>query len=119
MKQQKYLQTAFDKALFNTYSNRQRRDKAKIGGIINWRTGGAILCASLLLALFGWTNWQAVKADSSIGNIPTGSDPFSVAVNPVTNKIYVANFNGDTASALRQRVIISKIRPGFYQLRKI
>ena len=91
MKQQKYLQTAFDKASFNTYGNRQRRVRAQIGGIINWRTGGAVLCASLFLILFCWSGGQAVKADSNIGNVPTGSDPISVAVNPVTNKTYVAN----------------------------
>ena len=32
-----------------------------------------------------------VKADIYIGNVPAGTSPVAVAVNQVTNKIYVAN----------------------------
>lgn len=68
MKQQKYLQTAFDKVRFNAFGNRQRGQQARTGNIINWIIGGAVLCASLLLTLFFWMGGQAVKAESSQGN---------------------------------------------------
>ncbi len=59
-----------------------------------WRRSGAVVCASLVLAFFCWSGWQAVSADSNSANIPTGSVPISVAVNPVTNKTYIANCGG-------------------------
>ena len=52
---------------------------------------GAFVCASLFLTLCCWTGGQSVKADTSIGNVAAGTTPVAVAVNPLTNKIYVAN----------------------------
>ncbi|MDQ3180763.1 MAG: YncE family protein, partial [Acidobacteriota bacterium] len=57
----------------------------------NWRASVVVLCSSLLLTLFCWTGGHSVKADTVIGTVPAGSGPNAVAVNPVTNKIYVAN----------------------------
>ena len=47
----------------------------------------------LLLLVFALCqkDGRVVKADSSIGNVGVGVRPRFVAVNPVTNKVYVAN----------------------------
>ena len=100
MIQQKYLQTAFDKISFNTFGNRRRGVKARTGNIVNWRTSGAVLCASLVLTLFCWTGGQFVKADTLIGTVPAGSGPNAVAVNSVTNKIYVANADSNNVTVI-------------------
>ncbi|MDQ3087091.1 MAG: hypothetical protein M3Q78_00665, partial [Acidobacteriota bacterium] len=101
MKQQKYLETAFNKASFNTFGNRRRGVKARVSIIKkSWRTSGAILCASLLLTLFCLTGWQLVKADTVIGTIPAGLGPNAVAVNPVTNKIYVVNQTSNNVTVI-------------------
>ncbi|HEX8249594.1 MAG TPA: hypothetical protein VF599_15560, partial [Pyrinomonadaceae bacterium] len=50
-----------------------------------------ILCAALLLTFFLQTDKQKVAAQESIATIPVGMNPLAVAVNPLTNKIYVAN----------------------------
>jgi DNA-binding beta-propeller fold protein YncE len=43
---------------------------------------------------------QIAQMDSRIATIPVGLNPHAVAVNPLTNKIYVANsFNGAGAIA--------------------
>ena len=36
-------------------------------------------------------NVQIARADSILGSVAAGTNPNAVAVNPVTNKIYVAN----------------------------
>src|SRR2546423_14504712 len=61
---------------------------------------GAFLCASLFLTLFCWTGGQFVKADTSIGNVAAGTQPNAVAVNPVTNKIYVANYLSNNVTVI-------------------
>ncbi len=98
MKQQKYLQTAFYKVWFNTFGNRQRGGQARTGSIIKkgWRTSGAVLCVSLLLTLFCWTGGQF----TNIGNVAAGTDPVAVAVNPATNKIYVANQGSNNVTVI-------------------
>jgi YVTN family beta-propeller protein len=48
-----------------------------------------VFAASAFLSLF--LLCQITKADTSIGNVPTGNSPKPLAVNPVTNKIYVCN----------------------------
>ena len=47
---------------------------------------GAGLCA-LLATLVCWTNWQTVKADTNIGSIAVGTNPFEIAVDQATNII--------------------------------
>ena len=41
---------------------------------------------------------RVVKADTSIGRVAVGTTPRAVAVNPVTNKIYVANEGSSNVS---------------------
>src|SRR5437870_668020 len=47
-----------------------------------------------LLAIYGWTGGQSLRADTSIGTVAAGSEPRAAAVNPATNKIYIANYTG-------------------------
>ena len=65
-----------------------------------WLRSGAILCAVLFLTLFCWTGGQFVKADTVSGTVPAGSGPNAVAVNPVTNKIYVANQGSNNVTVI-------------------
>ena len=59
------------------------------------------LALSLLVAaaLFQ-SGGLVVKADTSIGNVPVGTGPSAVAVNPITNKIYVANSGSATVTVI-------------------
>lgn len=41
-----------------------------------------------------------VRADGSIGNVAAGTNPFVVAVNPISNKIYVANNGSNTVTVI-------------------
>src|SRR5438874_2467345 len=61
---------------------------------------GAFVWASLFLTLCCWTGGQSVKADTSIGNVAAGTQPNAVAVNPVTNKIYVANYLSNNVTVI-------------------
>src|SRR5437764_3169342 len=61
---------------------------------------GAFVWASLFLTLFCWKGGQSVKADTSIGNVAAGTQPNAVAVNPVTNKIYVANYLSNNVTVI-------------------
>src|SRR5689334_6175067 len=58
---------------------------------------GAIRLAVCLCTLLSGTLGRAIFADTVI---PAGSLPFSVAVNPVTNKIYVANNLSNTVTEI-------------------
>jgi len=40
------------------------------------------------------------SADWVTATVPAGSEPWAVAVNPVTNKIYVANRNEDNVTVI-------------------
>ncbi|MDQ6420513.1 X2-like carbohydrate binding domain-containing protein [Paenibacillus sp. LHD-117] len=59
----------------------------------------SILAVSLLIATFHLAP-QAVSADSSLNAVATGTSPWAVAVNPVTNKIYVANMNSNNVTVI-------------------
>ena len=43
---------------------------------------------------------RPARADAPLTTIPTGNTPLSVAVNPVTNRIYVANFESDNVMVI-------------------
>ena len=49
---------------------------------------GLIVLLLTIFTLFQ-NGGRVVKADTSIGNVAAGSFPQAVAVNPVTNKIYL------------------------------
>ena len=102
MKPQKYLQSAFDKDSFNTFSSRQRGGQARAVGSVKkcCRITGAVLFASLLWTLLCWSGWQFVKADTIVGTVATGVGPTAIAVNSVTNKIYVANFTSGNVTVI-------------------
>jgi len=56
--------------------------------------GAGVICL-LACALMWRVGEQIAQMDSRIATIPVGLNPHAVAVNPLTNKIYVANsFNG-------------------------
>jgi hypothetical protein len=54
-----------------------------------WRRVALIALLVLPVALIFVS--RTARMDSSIGNVAVGTAPRAVAVNPVTNKIYVAN----------------------------
>ncbi|MEO8074238.1 MAG: hypothetical protein ABI686_13445, partial [Acidobacteriota bacterium] len=64
------------------------KTRTRIDGSVKtwWQTTAVFSCASLFLMLFFLSGASVVKADYSIGNVPVGNAPQSVAVNPVTNK---------------------------------
>jgi YVTN family beta-propeller protein len=43
---------------------------------------------------------QRVAADTILTSVPTGTTPARIAVNQVTNKIYVTNFNGASVTVI-------------------
>ncbi len=102
MKNQISLPAALDKVSFNNFGNRQRGEPSRAGSNSKKvrRAISAVLCASLLLTLFCWTSEQAVKADTHIGTVAVGSAPAAMVVNPVTNKIYTANFGSANVTAI-------------------
>lgn len=51
-----------------------------------------LMCAAMLSIFAG-----AARADQALGNIAVGSVPSSVGVNPVTNRTYVAQRNGNVS----------------------
>jgi len=53
-----------------------------------------VLLASALLAA------STAQAQTVTTTVPAGSYPASAAVNPVTNKIYVANYSGGTVTVI-------------------
>lgn len=48
----------------------------------------------MTVLLFATTSSSPVSAQTVTATIPAGNDPYSIAVNTVTNKIYVANYYG-------------------------
>jgi len=55
----------------------------------------------LLLTLFcALMGSLSTHAQTVTATVMAGAGPFSVAVNPVTNKIYVANSNGTTVTVI-------------------
>jgi len=108
LKQQKYLQTAFDKVRFNAFGNRQRGQQARTGNIINQLTVGAVLCASLLLTLFFWTGGQAVEAESSLGTLTQTPPPREVRVESTT-----ATAGGSVTVNIRVNAVGDEAEYGF------
>ena len=63
----------------------------------------ATIAAAISLLVVGAlfrTEGILVRADSVIGNVTVGTGPSAVAVNPITNKIYVANAGSSTVSVV-------------------
>ncbi len=60
---------------------------------------GGLLCASLLLSLC-WNAGRTVQADALITNVPVGTNPVSVTVNPMTNKVYVTNKDSNNVTEI-------------------
>ena len=54
----------------------------------------------VLLAFSLATALRSAVAQDLIATVPTGQSPYAVAVNPVTNKIYVTNLCGDSSSCV-------------------
>src|SRR5437879_1886640 len=60
---------------------------------------GVAITVALTLALF-LTNLGPAFAVSEITTIPVGSTPYHAAVNPNTNRIYVANYGSNNVSVI-------------------
>ena len=52
---------------------------------------------AFMLFPFGVT---LVKAETVTASLVAGTNPYAVAVNPMTNKIYVANYNSNNVSVI-------------------
>jgi len=60
-----------------------------------------LLAAALLGGLFlTLQSIQPAQAETILPAVPAGTGPFAVAVNPVTNKIYVANSDSDNVTVI-------------------
>ncbi len=61
-----------------------------------WAIAGLRLVLALLLTAVAFTGAlpAPARADTALPPIPAGTNPNAVAVDPVTNKIYVANQDG-------------------------
>ena len=42
------------------------------------------------------------ESNNIIGRVATGPEPYNVAINPATNKIFVVNFCGNDPTCLRR-----------------
>src|ERR1044072_137796 len=60
-------------------------------------TGLVVLSAAIFTSFL---NERTVSADTSIGDVKAGSNPNAVAVDPITNKIYVANFGSNIVTVI-------------------
>lgn len=56
-------------------------------------------CAFAVLTLC-LTSAPFVRADQTLTNIATGANPVAVAVNPITNRTYIANQTGNTVTVI-------------------
>ena len=83
MKQQISFQTAFGKASFITFGNRQRGGRARAGGSIKSQAGN-----------------RRDGTNNSTTTVAAGTNTNFVAVNPVTNKIYVTNFDSNVDTVI-------------------
>ena len=102
MKQQKYLQTAFDKVLFNTSRQRSARTKT-IGRHLPKMPGELSVWFYVHLFFLRFSIGQAgnlSKPTRASAMFQRGHYPRAVAVNPITNKIYVANFTSDDVTVI-------------------
>src|SRR6266851_7931944 len=72
---------------------RSNWERARVLAVRCWASG---VCAALLILgcpLRG-------KSQTRVATVGAGNDPTTVAVNPVTNKIYVANFNSANVTVI-------------------
>jgi YVTN family beta-propeller protein len=67
--------------------------------IIASLTKARLACIVALIFVL-WASTRPVRLDTLQGFIPTDSLPFAIAVNPVTNKIYVANFVSNNVTVI-------------------
>ena len=56
---------------------------------------GLLACAAM-----AWLSDREARMERFQSNIPAGGDPRAIAVNPVTNKIYVANFGSANVTVI-------------------
>jgi len=54
------------------------------------------ILVALVVVLFP----SPITAQTVTAAIPTGAGPHGIAINPVTNKIYVASWSGETVTAI-------------------
>ena len=59
-----------------------------------------LISAALGAPLALYFGAPAAQMDSSLGNVTVGTRPFGVAVNPLTNKIYVANGGSNNVTVI-------------------
>src|SRR5215471_7655976 len=57
------------------------------------------VCLAVLL-LAAWLTEKPAFNDTSMGTIPVGTQPFSIALNPITNRIYVANEHSSNVTVI-------------------
>src|SRR5262249_10243894 len=60
---------------------------------------GTLLLGLVALVLLFWSS-ALVVAQTVVATIPVGSQPFGVAVNPTTNRVYVANMSSNNVSVI-------------------
>src|ERR1043165_2459173 len=67
-----------------------------------FRKAGIRLLLGLLVVpmVVLWSYERVARVDTSQGAIPTGAGPQALAVNPATNKIYVANYGSNTVTVI-------------------
>ena len=63
--------------------------------LTNYRRRFAFYCFAVLAL-----SAPGALAQTVLGTIPTGNTPLTLAVNPVTNKVYVTNIVGGTVSVI-------------------
>ena len=61
---------------------------------------GNLLASMLTLVLLMLSGAGALLAQTVTATLGVGSQPYAVAVNPVTNKIYVANMNSNNVTVI-------------------
>jgi len=59
-----------------------------------------VACAALLVAAIGAFSGAPSRAQSASATVTVGGDPYGIAVNPVTNKIYAVNVLGPTLTVV-------------------
>jgi len=61
-----------------------------------------------VLVLFS-TLARIASADAVIATVPVGNTPIAVAVNPVTNKVYVANADSSSVTIIDGTISIDQL----------
>lgn len=78
----------------NTLALSHLRHKTPASGAIRWLSWAATL-AALMITLPG-----DAQGHTATASLPAGTNPYSVAVNPATNKIYVANEGNSSVTVI-------------------